>query len=96
MRLNFPFVRQMADTFCTSSRKRVERLFEDMASNNDPQRYRLARDVLAGDYTWWEEGMAGVDVSAAAFRPEFTGGNEEAPPEAATGPESDSPRSPTS
>lgn len=63
--------RKMADTFCTGSRKRVKRLFEDMASNNDVQRYRLAQDVLEGRYTWWEEGMVGVEASAEAFEPEF-------------------------
>ncbi len=75
--------RDMADTFCTGSRKRVKRLFEDMASNNDVQRYRLAQDVLEGRFTWWEDGMVGVEAGAEAFEPEFGAEIDEEAAEAA-------------
>jgi alkylation response protein AidB-like acyl-CoA dehydrogenase len=48
---------QLADVFCRQSRLRVERLFTDLWSNSDDADVRLAKGVLAGDYTWLEEGV---------------------------------------
>jgi alkylation response protein AidB-like acyl-CoA dehydrogenase len=48
---------QLADVFCQQSRLRVERLFTDLWSNTDDADLRLAQGVLAGDYTWLEEGV---------------------------------------
>ena len=48
---------QLADVFCQQSRLRVERLFTDLWSNSDDADTRLAKGVLAGDYTWLEEGV---------------------------------------
>src|SRR5689334_23227632 len=47
---------QLADVFCQQSRLRVERLFTDLWSNSDDADMRLAKGVLAGDYTWLEDG----------------------------------------
>lgn len=48
---------QLADVFCQQSRLRVEALFTGLWSNSDDADLRLAKGVLAGDYTWLEEGV---------------------------------------
>ena len=48
---------ELADLFCTQSRLRVEELFGQMWSNTDAADTALARRVLAGRYTWLEEGI---------------------------------------
>ena len=48
---------QLADAFCDQSRLRVEALFTALWTNTDDADRRLARSVLAGDYTWLEEGV---------------------------------------
>jgi hypothetical protein len=48
---------QLADAFCDQSRLRVEALFTALWTNTDDADGRLARGVLAGDYTWLEEGV---------------------------------------
>lgn len=48
---------QLADVFCQQSRLRVESLFTALWSNSDDADLRLAKGVLAGDYTWLEEGV---------------------------------------
>ena len=48
---------QLADAFCDQSRLRVETLFAALWTNTDASDSRLARSVLAGDYTWLEEGV---------------------------------------
>ena len=48
---------QLADAFCDQSRLRVQTLFAALWTNTDATDSRLARSVLAGDYTWLEEGV---------------------------------------
>ena len=48
---------ELADLFCTQSRWPVEELFGQMWSNTDAADTVLARRVLAGRYTWLEEGI---------------------------------------
>ena len=48
---------QLADAFCEQSRLRVEGLFAALWANTDDDDRRLAKGVLAGDYTWLEEGV---------------------------------------
>ena len=47
----------LADLFCRSARKNVQRLFADVFKNHDTATYRIAQDVLAGKYTWLENGI---------------------------------------
>ena len=47
----------LADLFCRGARKRVRRLFSDTFSNHDVFTYRVAQDVLAGRYSWLEQGI---------------------------------------
>ncbi len=48
---------RLADAFCGQARLRVDVLFDELWSNSDEVDRRLARDVLAGDLTWLEEGV---------------------------------------
>jgi alkylation response protein AidB-like acyl-CoA dehydrogenase len=52
---------QLAEAFCTQSRLRTESLFEALWTNTDDLDTRIAGNVLAGEYTWLEEGV--VDPS---------------------------------
>ncbi|KOU37028.1 acyl-CoA dehydrogenase family protein [Streptomyces sp. WM6378] len=48
---------QLADTFCRQSRIRVEELFTRLWSNTDDLDRKIVGEVLAGSYTWLEEGV---------------------------------------
>jgi alkylation response protein AidB-like acyl-CoA dehydrogenase len=48
----------LADLFCKQARSRVDALFSELWSNNDDANYKAAQDVLAGRFTWLEEGIA--------------------------------------
>ncbi len=49
---------RLADLFCRDARRRVLRRFEDLTSNDDPSKYRLAQDILKGEHEWLERGIA--------------------------------------
>jgi hypothetical protein len=46
---------ELADLFCGQARRRVDRLFSELWSNDDNAQYRVAQQVLAGRYVWFEE-----------------------------------------
>ncbi|MFD8414534.1 acyl-CoA dehydrogenase family protein [Streptomyces sp. NPDC059650] len=48
---------QLADAFCRQSRIRVEELFGRLWSNTDDLDRKVVAGVLAGSYTWLEEGV---------------------------------------
>jgi hypothetical protein len=52
---------ELADIFCTQSRRRIEVLFEALWHNDDDENYAAAQRVLDGRYAWVEEGI--VDPS---------------------------------
>jgi alkylation response protein AidB-like acyl-CoA dehydrogenase len=49
--------RDLAEAFCEQSRHRVEALFAALWDNTDDADRRLARRVLAGGFTWLEDGV---------------------------------------
>jgi alkylation response protein AidB-like acyl-CoA dehydrogenase len=51
----------LADLFCKQARRRAEALFDELFDNDDDDAYKLAQDVLAGKFTWDEEGV--LDLS---------------------------------
>jgi alkylation response protein AidB-like acyl-CoA dehydrogenase len=64
---------EVADTFCRAARRRVEALFDGIASNDDAHDYGMARAMLDGRYTWLEAGVVhapvvGPDVAEASHR----------------------------
>jgi hypothetical protein len=48
---------ELADAFCQQSRRRVEELFDRLWNNTDDVDRMVAKRVLAGRYTWLEEGI---------------------------------------
>ncbi|MET8410625.1 acyl-CoA dehydrogenase family protein [Streptomyces sp. NPDC005195] len=52
---------QLADAFCRQSRVRVDELFGRLWTNTDELDRRVVKGVMAGTYTWLEEGV--VDPS---------------------------------
>ncbi|MFJ8697244.1 acyl-CoA dehydrogenase family protein [Streptomyces roseolilacinus] len=48
---------ELADTFCRQSRLRVEELFGRLWDNTDDVDRKVVEGVLAGRYTWLEEGV---------------------------------------
>ncbi|QEC46934.1 acyl-CoA dehydrogenase [Baekduia soli] len=48
----------LADLFCRQARRRADALFAALFDNDDDAAYALAQDVLAGDFTWIEEGIS--------------------------------------
>ncbi len=49
---------RLADQFCRQARRRVRTLFSGLWANDDDSNYELAMQVLGGDHTWLEEGIA--------------------------------------
>jgi alkylation response protein AidB-like acyl-CoA dehydrogenase len=65
---------ELADLFCAQARHRAEELFAQLWSNTDAPDSALARRVLAGRYTWLEDGiidpsMPGPWIAAAEAGP---------------------------
>lgn len=47
----------LADFFCKRARLRIEQLFDGIAHNADHAGYKVAQQVLAGDFKWVESGV---------------------------------------
>ena len=52
-----PVAVELAKVFCAQARRRAEELFTQLWANTDAKDSALARHVLAGRYTWLEEGI---------------------------------------
>ena len=52
----------LADVFCRHARRRVAARFDELFDNEDAATYRVARQALAGELTWLEKGVVGLDV----------------------------------
>ncbi len=48
---------ELADLFCRQARRRAEALFDQLFDNDDTDAYALAQGVLAGRFSWVEEGV---------------------------------------
>jgi alkylation response protein AidB-like acyl-CoA dehydrogenase len=72
-----PAAVELADLFCTGARRRVDRLFRELWRNDDAAEYAAAKRVLAGRYTFAEDGL--LDL----FGDEPMVNDEAAPPAAA-------------
>lgn len=46
---------ELADLFCGQARRRADRLFSELWSNDDTSQYKVAQQVLDGRYAWFEE-----------------------------------------
>ncbi|NUR24871.1 MAG: acyl-CoA dehydrogenase, partial [Catenulispora sp.] len=61
----------LADAFCRQARLRVDELFRRLWENTDAADRGLAKDVLAGRFTWQEEGV--LDLARASDLPWIAG-----------------------
>jgi alkylation response protein AidB-like acyl-CoA dehydrogenase len=48
---------KLADLFCRQARRRVDDLFDDLFDTTDRPAYRVAQQVLDGEYKWLEQGI---------------------------------------
>jgi hypothetical protein len=63
--------------FCDQSRLRVEALFTALWSNTDDADHRLAKGVLAGDFTWLEQGVLDKSEGTGPWISEWAPGASE-------------------
>ena len=56
---------ELADVFCRHSRRKVDKLFQDIRRNADPETYRLARGILDRKFEWLENGILDAPEAAA-------------------------------
>jgi alkylation response protein AidB-like acyl-CoA dehydrogenase len=61
---------ELADLACRNSRRRIVRLFQDLWSNDDVRKYKVALKVLDGKHAWLEQGSLGLDRRARELKPE--------------------------
>ncbi len=52
----------LADVFCKRTRRSVQRLFEDLWHHADGPRRKIGRQVADKQFTWLEEGAAGLEA----------------------------------
>jgi alkylation response protein AidB-like acyl-CoA dehydrogenase len=48
---------RLADLFCQRARVRIDDLFDDLFSDVDSDAYKVAQEVLNGDFKWLEQGV---------------------------------------
>jgi hypothetical protein len=73
---------ELADLFCGQARRRADRLFSELWSNDDSAQYAVAQQVLAGRYAWFEDDVldpAGEGPMMPAHEPPATEQFEAAP-----------------
>jgi len=46
---------QLTDLFCREATQRIRTLFDRMWNNNDSLKYSVSRDIMNGEYEWFEE-----------------------------------------
>jgi len=51
----------LADVFCLNSKRKIDRLFDELSNNDDNKENKLAKSVLEGDIKWLEQGIPWVD-----------------------------------
>lgn len=51
---------QLAEAFCSYTRRSVEDHFHKLSNNDDRKNNKLAKDVLHGNYKWMEEGIVHI------------------------------------
>jgi alkylation response protein AidB-like acyl-CoA dehydrogenase len=57
---------ELTDLFCRNARRKIRRLFQDLWSNDDAKKYRVALSVLQGKHLWLEALLEGLEETAAA------------------------------
>jgi alkylation response protein AidB-like acyl-CoA dehydrogenase len=58
----------LADLFCRNSSRKVRRLFRELWSNEDDRKNGVAARLMAGDFTWLEQGRLDVGLTPESFQ----------------------------
>ncbi|MEM9558433.1 MAG: acyl-CoA dehydrogenase family protein [Acidobacteriota bacterium] len=64
---------ELTDLFCRSTRRKIKRLFQDLWSNDDARKYRVALNVLKGKHLWMEDLLDGLEATIRATEPALQG-----------------------
>ena len=59
---------EMANLFCSMSRRKVRRLFRDLWSNSDTLKNKVAASVMQGSELWLEKGALDTGLTKASFK----------------------------
>ena len=59
---------ELADLFCRNARRKVNRWFQDLWSNDDALKNKVADKVLRGQEAWLEEGALNLGLPQEAYR----------------------------
>lgn len=51
----------LADVFSLNSKRKIDRLFDELSNNDDNKEKKLAKSVLQGELKWLEQGVPWVD-----------------------------------
>ncbi|UNX54532.1 acyl-CoA dehydrogenase family protein [Georgenia sp. TF02-10] len=70
---------KLAAGYCRRARLEVDRLFAALWTNTDAEDERLAREVLAGEYTWAETGVIDASEGTGPWIADATPGPARAP-----------------
>jgi len=60
---------KLVDLFGRRTKRKVNDLFRGFWKNEDARRYRLAREVMDGEFTWLEKGTLGLPYSTEDLKP---------------------------
>lgn len=63
---------ELADLFCRGSKRKVKRLLQDLWSNEDALKYRVAMNVLKGKHLFLEEVLKGMEKQVDAVVEQMT------------------------
>ncbi len=66
-----PKAEALAEQFCSGARRKIQRLFHALWSNDDRSAYRTGRAVLAGEHAWLEKGGVGLGLTVEDLRPKI-------------------------
>jgi alkylation response protein AidB-like acyl-CoA dehydrogenase len=66
---------ELADLFCSQARRRADRLFSELFSNDDAAQYKTAQKVLEGRYRFFEADVLDPAGDGPMLPPQETGGD---------------------
>jgi hypothetical protein len=60
---------ELADFFARQTRRKIDRLFHELWSNDDARATRVGQELLAGTHTWLERGLTPLPYTVEDLRP---------------------------
>ena len=81
---------QLADLYCRSARRKVKLWFKELWNNDDVRKYKVAMNILKGDYEWLEKG----GITLAEYKEKLKETSTNAPAEKSAPQDSTTPNAP--